>query len=36
MLKNQVAFDQEKFLATLGWRERTSLASNWSHRDSGI
>ena len=28
MLKNHVAFDQEKFLAASGWRERTSLASN--------
>lgn|SRR5215472_6624465 len=32
MLKHHVAFDQAKFLATEDWRERTSLASNWSHR----
>lgn len=36
MLKQQGAFDPEKFLATEGWRERTSLASHWSHRGSGI
>jgi transposase len=32
MLNKQVAFDQAKFLATEGWRERTSLASHGSHR----
>jgi transposase len=32
MLTKPVAFDQEKFLATEGWRARTSLASHWSHR----
>ena len=31
-LKQQVAFDQAKFLATSGWRERTHRASTWSHR----
>jgi transposase len=35
MLKHHVAFDQAKFLATSGWREQTSLASNWSPRGSG-
>jgi transposase len=32
MLKQHVAFDQAKCLATKGGRERTSLASHWSHR----
>jgi hypothetical protein len=32
LLKQHVAFDQAKFLATEGWRERTNRASNWSHR----
>jgi transposase len=32
LLKQPVAFDQGKFLATSRWRARTSLASNWSHR----
>jgi transposase len=32
MLKQQVVFDQGKFLATEHWRARTSLASNWSQR----
>jgi transposase len=32
MLNKPVAFDQEKCMATEGWRERTSLASHGSHR----
>jgi hypothetical protein len=32
MLKKQVAFDQEQFLATQGGRERTSPAATRSHR----
>lgn len=35
MRKNQGAFDQEPCLATSGGRERSSLASNWSHRARG-